>query len=120
MSDVAINWFDIPVKDLERAARFYGTVLDTEIGEMQGPTGVIKVFQKEGMPVGALSQGEQNSPSDTGTRIFLNSDDIDGALGRVKKAGGKVVMPKTSIGEYGHIASFRDTEGNVVALHSNP
>ena len=33
-------------------------------------------------------------------------------------AGGKVVMPKTDIGPPGFIALVRDTEGNVVGLHS--
>ena len=30
----------------------------------------------------------------------------------------KVLKPKFSIGEHGHIAFFKDTEGNKVALHS--
>ncbi len=28
-------------------------------------------------------------------------------------------MPKTSIGENGFMAFFTDTEGNIMALHSN-
>ena len=39
-------------------------------------------------------------------------------LDRVEGAGGKVVMPKTSIGENGFMALFLDTEGNKVGLHS--
>lgn len=39
-------------------------------------------------------------------------------LACVEKAGGKVVMPKTSLGENGFMAIFKDTEGNRVALHS--
>jgi predicted enzyme related to lactoylglutathione lyase len=37
----------------------------------------------------------------------------------VVKAGGTVVMPKTSIGPNGFMAFFTDTEGNRVAMHSN-
>jgi predicted enzyme related to lactoylglutathione lyase len=36
----------------------------------------------------------------------------------VAKAGGKVVLPVMSIGKYGKISQFIDSEGNRVALHS--
>jgi len=44
--------------------------------------------------------------------------DIEGTLAKVNANGGKLLMPKTSIGEYGHIAHFQDCEGNRVALHA--
>jgi predicted enzyme related to lactoylglutathione lyase len=40
------------------------------------------------------------------------------AQGRAEDAGGKVVKPKTAIGNYGHIALVSDTEGNLIGLHS--
>jgi len=43
---------------------------------------------------------------------------IDVPLGRIEKAGGKILLSKTSIGENGFIAHFTDTEGNKVSLHS--
>jgi len=36
----------------------------------------------------------------------------------VEKAGGKIAMPKTQIGEAGWIAVILDTEGNSMGLHS--
>jgi len=39
-------------------------------------------------------------------------------LDRIESAGGKVTMPKTSIGENGNMAFFLDTEGNIIGLHS--
>jgi len=51
--------------------------------------------------------------------VYLNGgDDLDVPLGRVEKAGGKILLSKTSIGENGFIAHFTDTEGNKVSLHS--
>ena len=38
--------------------------------------------------------------------------------GHVGAAGGEVVRPKFSIGQYGHIALAKDTEGNLIGLHS--
>jgi predicted enzyme related to lactoylglutathione lyase len=51
--------------------------------------------------------------------IYLDAgEDLTPVLGRVEPAGGKVVVPKTSIGEHGAIAVFIDSEGNRVGLHS--
>jgi predicted enzyme related to lactoylglutathione lyase len=35
----ALNWFEIPVKNFERAKTFYSKVLGTDIGEMPFPDG---------------------------------------------------------------------------------
>jgi len=32
--------------------------------------------------------------------------------------GGEVVKPKFAIGQYGHVALARDSEGNMIGLHS--
>ncbi|MEW6307385.1 MAG: hypothetical protein AB1705_28365 [Verrucomicrobiota bacterium] len=51
--------------------------------------------------------------------IYLNVEgDLDGVLQRIPGAGGSIVKPRTSIGEHGFIAILKDTEGNVVGLHS--
>lgn len=60
------------------------------------------------------------SPRDNGTLVYLNGgEDLNLALGRVKEAGGEVVMDKTDIGQdIGHFALFIDSEGNRVGLYS--
>jgi len=45
-------------------------------------------------------------------------EDLSLPLSRVEQAGGKIIVPKTSIGENGFMAHFIDTEGNRVAFHS--
>lgn len=115
MSNVSVNWFQIPVRNIERAAGFYGSVLGAPLGEIPGPDGIpMKVFVNGDEPMGTLIEGE---PSRTGTLIYLNCPDIKGALGRVKRAGGKVLVEETAIGPYGFIAELEDSEGNRVALH---
>jgi predicted enzyme related to lactoylglutathione lyase len=40
-------------------------------------------------------------------------------LSRVEKAGGKILLKKTFLSDQaGHIAHFKDTEGNKIGLHS--
>ena len=113
-------WFEIPVKDLNRAMRFYSGVMAVELQPMEGGPRKMAFFpMAPGVASGSLVEDKENSPGEKGTLVYLNGgDDLAGPLKRVEAAGGKVLQGKTSIGEHGFIATFRDTEGNRVALHS--
>ena len=64
-------------------------------------------------------QGPNYEPTDKGTIIYLNGgEDLQPALERVAKAGGKIILPKTSLGQNGFMAHFLDTEGNKMGLYS--
>ena len=116
-----INWFEIPTTDLDRAIGFYRTVLATPLKrELFDGTGTeMAVFEGEQESVrGALITDERRKPTADGAIVYLHARDMDVSLGRVAEAGGSVVMPKTDIGAPGFIALVRDTEGNVVGLHT--
>ncbi|SRR5690606_14067133 len=117
----AINWFDLPATDLDRAVKFYSTIFDIEMQRMEGPGTQSAFFpmQPEGVG-GALTQGDGYTPSaSAGAVVFLNGgDDLSRALDKVEAAGGQIVQPKTGIGEHGYVALFIDSEGNRVGLHS--
>jgi len=43
-----------------------------------------------------------NKPSANGTRVYLSCEGVlDEVIARVEKAGGKIVMPRTKIGDAG-------------------
>jgi predicted enzyme related to lactoylglutathione lyase len=68
---------------------------------------------------GALVQQKGRQPTESGALVYLDADGkLDASLARVEAAGGRVVMPRTDIGAPGFIALIRDTEGNVVGLHT--
>jgi hypothetical protein len=116
----AITWFEIPTADLDRASRFWETVLGVTLKRehMAGQDLAIFTRPAEGAVAGALVRDERNRPAATGTRVYLDArGDLDGALERAARAGGKVVLPKTDIGGPGFIALVVDTEGNTVGLH---
>ncbi len=50
--------------------------------------------------------------------VYFHCADCAVEAARVGAAGGEVVRPKFSIGQYGHIALAKDTEGNLIGLHS--
>ncbi len=119
----AINWFEIPVSDIDRATRFYEAIFDIEMSRMSLPNGLeMAVFPvEEGRVDGALClHPDYYAPSTTGTLVYLNANpDLQQVLERVEKTGGKVIREKTGIGEeHGFTAVLEDTEGNRVALHS--
>jgi uncharacterized protein len=116
-----INWFEIPAKNFDKACEFYGKVLDAELHKIDGPMGKMGFFPgaEPNSVGGAIVKAEGYEPSTKGSVVYLNGgNDLSVPLSRVEKAGGKVIMPKTSIGENGFIAHFTDVEGNRVALHS--
>ncbi len=121
MSQHAIHWFEIFVTDLDRAVRFYQTMLDIELRpekEDDRPMAIFASAVEEGVG-GALVRPAGREPTDTGALVYLDANGkLDASLARVERAGGKIVMPKTDIGPPGFIALVRDTEGNVVGLHS--
>ncbi|MCG8308030.1 MAG: VOC family protein [Cytophagales bacterium] len=119
----AVNWFEIPVKDMSRARKFYENLLGVEMMEMppMGNDSEMVAFpwhQDAPFSAGALMRSEGYEPSATGTTVYFSCDELEVELGRVESNGGQVVFPKTSIGEHGFIAHIMDTEGNRVALHS--
>jgi predicted enzyme related to lactoylglutathione lyase len=67
---------------------------------------------------GALVKGPSNEPSKTGAVAYFSVESIDETLRRINANGGKTPMPKTSIGQYGVVAQYGDSEGNRPALHS--
>lgn len=119
----AINWFEIPAKDFNRAKSFYEEVLDakldTQTMEDMGMTMAFFPADWENGIGGGIAFGPGYEPSDKGAVVYLNGgDDLSDPLSRVAQAGGTVVLPKTSIGDHGFMAQFIDSEGNRVAFHS--
>ena len=116
-----LNWFEIPVIDMERAARFYGDIFQVEMNT--GPAGegaLMSMFPDGGGVGGALVQSDGYVPSASGTVVYLNCNpSLDAVLARVEAAGGQIVLPKTDIGENGFFAFILDCEGNRVGLHES-
>ena len=116
----AINWFELPANNFDRAVKFYSEILGEGLQPMDHPQMKMAFFPTKDQGVGGcVTHGNGNKPNAEGTLVYLNGGtDLGEPLSRVEKAGGKVVMPKTAIGENGFMAIFLDTEGNRVAFHS--
>ncbi len=118
----AIQWFEIPVNDLERAKQFYSQLLAIEMQDFKMEQLQMVLFPvEEGTVGGALCyHSEFYKPSHEGPLVYLNANpDMSPALERLEGLGGQLIQPKTLIREdLGYMALIQDTEGNRVALMS--
>ena len=117
-----VTWFEIYVQDIARARKFYEAVLDIELADLDAP-GDVEMY---GFPMhrdapgtsGALVQFKDVATGGNSTLVYFRCDDCAVEAGRVADSGGTLVREKMSIGQYGFVALAKDTEGNMIGLHS--
>ncbi|MDX1995855.1 MAG: VOC family protein [bacterium] len=116
-------WIEFPVKDLERAQKFYQTLFELQ------PTDIVDDGVRrtttltntgDGGSAGiSLNQTANFEPNDKGAFVYLYAgEDLTHHLSRVEPAGGKIITGKTYMEGAGYYAAVQDTEGNVFALYS--
>ena len=117
--------FEVPFDDGERATTVYRVAFGWRLDSMP---------QFQYTMVSTTETDEQGRPSEPGginggmlhrqgpinaPVITIGVDDLDEALGRIEKLGGKVAIGKQPVGEMGFSAYFHDTEGNLIGLWQN-
>ena len=96
-----VVWFDIPVSDMDRAIAFYSALTAQDLVRLPvGPDKETALFaQDEGGSGGCLFLAPEDTPSHDGSRVYFDaSPHIDEWIARVESAGGRILVPKTSIG----------------------
>ena len=117
-----VTHFEIPADNTQRAIAFYEKSFGWKIDEFPG----MEYWGVRTTPVddkaqptelgginGGLTKRTATAPHPSFT---IDVPSIEKALHTVEKNGGKVVQPKMGIGEMGFVASFKDSEGNLVGL----
>jgi predicted enzyme related to lactoylglutathione lyase len=113
-------WFEIPAANLDRAQKFYETILGVDL-KRENMGMPMAVFPRGDRPnaTGALIAGEHATPSVHGSIVYLHVDDVKPVLARVKMHGGDTVVPRTELpDDIGFFAQIIDSEGNRVGLFS--
>ncbi len=110
--------FEIPVRDLERASRFYAAVFQVTLERqvIDGYEMALFPFDEGGAGAsGALAKGDVYVPTLDGAILYFRTDDIDGVLARARASGGRELLSKTAVGP-NLVAEFADSEGNRIAI----
>lgn len=124
MNSNPVVWFEIYVRDMARAQRFYEAVLGVAL-ERLGDSDE-SGFEMMAFPMekerpgagGALVKTDGVAPAGTGTLVYFGCEDCAEEESRVETAGGRIQRTKMSIGEFGFVSLAVDTEGNLFGLHS--
>lgn len=112
-----LNWFEIPVSNVQKAVALYGAMLDTKLTATEYGQAQMVILGSNGCLIGS-AKGKVPAG---GTVVYLNAHDgVRACLSRAAEAGAKVVMPETAIGEHGTIGQIEDLDGNIVGLHAVP
>lgn len=126
MNQNVICWFEIYTDNIERAKKFYADVLGTKFHDSPVAFGddfkmsFFSPAENQGVS-GALIEmkGSRNSNNgNTSTIVYFPCKDCSVEESLVEQAGGKIIKPKMSIGDYGFVSICMDTESNTFGLHS--
>ncbi len=118
-----VVWFEIYVQDIERATKFYETVLGVKLEKLSTPAPEIEMMtfpmamDRSGAS-GALAKMEGVDSGGNSVLVYFSCQDCAVEESRIEPAGGHIHRPKMSIGQYGFITLAVDTEGNMFGLHS--
>jgi len=116
-----VVFFEIPASNFKQAKKFYEKVFDWKV-DLWGDEGAMAYTTAVDKDHNAIEPGGINGgfyirkSKDDHPSFCVQTGSIDKTLKAIEKAGGKVITPKHSIGEWGFMADFADPEGNVVAL----
>ncbi len=114
-------WFEIYVQNLDRAKKFYESVLQGKLEKLNNPGIEMWTFPMDmnaSGASGALIKMQGVLSGGNSTLVYFACEDCSVEEGRVVKSGGRIHKKKFSIGQYGFISLVIDTEGNMFGLHS--
>lgn len=116
-----LNWFEIPVKDLDLAEAFYSYLLTIKMDRIEMRGLQMALFPVENMILsGALVMGSGYEPSPNGSLLYFNCGEfIDLALDRARHLNAEIIQEKALLSEgLGYYAIILDCDGNRIALYS--
>lgn len=116
-----VSHFEIPARDMERAADFYRKVFGWRIEPIPWTAPYYKVRGAAGEPPGREGIDGGLLPAGGGIEhpllvIHIAGATLEECLEEVVQAGGAVDLPPQPVGGMGRFARFRDPEGNLLGL----
>ena len=118
-----VSHFEIPYDDQQRAQKFYQDVFGWQINKFADMDYYIATTCKTDPDTmkptepGAINGGLlKKDPTGEHPVLVIDVPSIDEHIKKIESAGGKVVMSKMEIGDFGFYARVTDTEDNVIGI----
>ena len=115
-----VSYFELGGRDAAGLRDLYADLFDWKIdpmGQSAAGTDFYFVQEEEGGICGGILQTVENMP-DNYMMFYVSVDDIQGYLDKANGLGCVTVVPPMPIpNEMGHIAVFKDPQGNIIGLH---
>lgn len=113
-----VSWHELATTDPDAAFDFYAELFGWEKTEAMdmGEAGTYQMFGRSGRPVGGVFRKPAEMPGPPAWLYYVKVADLDAALGKVGKRGGKVLNGPMDV-PGGRIAQCMDPQGAAFALH---
>ena len=108
--------FELAADDPGRAAAFYREVFGWEIVNWGGPVDYWLATTGPDTERGINGAIQRRTPGGPATIVTIGVPSVDEALGRIRKAGGRVIREKLPIPGVGYHAYCQDTEGTLIGI----
>jgi predicted enzyme related to lactoylglutathione lyase len=116
MAKGTISHIEFPADDVDRAKAFYAAIAGWEFSEMDGMPGYW-LFRTAPDAGGAI--GNRGGSVGDVVRVYIDVDDLEGAVAAATANGGTVITPPSDIPGQGRYAAVRDPEGNEIGLYQD-
>ena len=111
-----ICYLEIPATTPAASAAFYSSIFGWKT-RTRGDGAI--AFDDTGAVSGTWVGENDRTPDET-TRIYIMVDSIVDTLKQIESGGGRIVTPRTGIGDAGAFAVFADPAGTEFGLYEEP
>ena len=119
----SMSHFEIPYDDQDRAQKFYEQVFGWHVAKLPDMDyywiTATETDPETMMPAkpGAINGGmvQRRHPEERPV-IVVTVKSVDEHLEKILAAGGRIVITKKQVGDYGFYAQVSDTEGNIIGV----
>ncbi len=107
--------FEVPADNPERASKFYQTVFGWTFEKWNGPQDYWLIETGPKSQPG-INGGMYKRQGPGGTANTVDVPSVEEYITKITKAGGKILMGKTTVPGIGYFAACQDTEGNAFSV----
>jgi predicted enzyme related to lactoylglutathione lyase len=120
--EAEVCWNELVTSDTAAGFKFYAEIFGWKtLQEMDmGPMGTYRVYGIGDKQLGGMMNIPKGAPMPPSWVYYIETHDLDAAIGRATKRGAKVMNGPMDVPGGGRIAQLTDPQGAAFALHQGP